>query len=105
MVWSTAAAAVCLLPVAYLVEGTLLPFSLFGWLMLIGLAFISHAGGQVAITYALAFLPPAFSSLTLLLQPVVAAILAWILLGEAIGPLQAIGGAIVLAGILIARRG
>ncbi|MET0748791.1 MAG: DMT family transporter [Rhizobium sp.] len=105
MVWSTAAAAICLLPVAVFAEGTLVPPSLFGWSMLIGLAFISHAGGQVAITYALAYLPPAFSSLTLLLQPVVAAILAWILLSETIGPLQAIGGAIVLAGILIARRG
>jgi drug/metabolite transporter (DMT)-like permease len=105
MVWSTAAAAVCLLPVAYFIEGTMLPPSLFGWLMVIGLAFISHAGGQVAITYALAYLPPAFSSLTLLLQPVVAAILAWIVLGEAIGSAQAAGGAIVLAGILIARRG
>ena len=105
MVWSTAAAAICLLPIAYFIEGTMMPASLFGWLMLIGLAFISHAGGQVAITYALAYLPPAFSSLTLLLQPVVAAVLAWALLREAIGPLQAIGGAIVLAGILIARRG
>ena len=105
MIWSTATAAVCLLPIAFFIEGTMLPASLFGWLILIGLAFISHAGGQVAITYALAYLPPAFSSLTLLLQPVVAAVLAWALLGEAIGALQATGGAIVLAGILIARRG
>ncbi len=105
MLWSTAAAAICLFPVALSIEGVMLPPTLFGWLMLIGLAFISHAGGQVAITYALAYLPAAFSSLTLLLQPVVAAALAWILLGEAIGLLQAIGGAVVLAGILIARRG
>ncbi len=70
-----------------------------------GLAFVSHAGGQVAITYALAYLPAAFSSLTLLLQPVVAAILAWVLLSEPIGPMQAIGGIVVLAGILVARRG
>lgn len=105
MVWSTAAATICLFPVAFMIEGVMLPPSLFGWLMLIGLAFISHAGGQVAITYALAYLPAAFSSLTLLLQPVVAAVLAWALLSETIGPLQAVGGAIVLAGILIARRG
>lgn len=59
----------------------------------------------MAITYALAFLPPAFSSLTLLLQPVVAALLAWVLLSEPVGAMQAIGGAIVLIGILIARRG
>jgi drug/metabolite transporter (DMT)-like permease len=105
MLWSTGSAAICLLPVALIGEGTIFPPSLFGWLILFGLAFISHAGGQVAITYALAYLPPAFSSLTLLLQPVVAAILAWALLSEAIGPMQAIGGAIVLVGILIARRG
>jgi drug/metabolite transporter (DMT)-like permease len=105
MLWSTGAAAVCILPIALIAEGHLLPSTAFGWMIVIGLAFISHAGGQVAITYALAYLPAAFSSLTLLLQPVVAAILAWVLLGEAIGAMQAIGGAIVLAGILIARRG
>ncbi|MEK1869584.1 MAG: EamA/RhaT family transporter, partial [Ensifer adhaerens] len=32
-------------------------------------------------------------------------ILAWILLAEPVGLMQAIGGAIVLVGILIARRG
>ncbi|WP_051679769.1 DMT family transporter [Pseudorhizobium marinum] len=105
MIWSTATAAAAILPFALYFEGNILPPSLYGWAILFGLAFISHAGGQVAITYALAFLPAAFSSLTLLLQPVVAAILAWLILAEAIGPLQAIGGAIVLAGILVARRG
>lgn len=105
MIWSTATAALAILPFALYFEGNILPYSLYGWGILFGLAFISHAGGQVAITYALAFLPAAFSSLTLLLQPVVAAFLAWVILAEAVGPLQAIGGAIVLAGILVARRG
>ncbi|WEX79229.1 DMT family transporter [Sinorhizobium numidicum] len=105
MIWSTASAAICMLPMTLLAEPELLPPSAFGWAMLFGLAFVSHAGGQVAITYALAYLPPAFSSLTLLLQPVVAAILAWLLLSEPVGLMQAIGGAIVLVGILIARRG
>jgi drug/metabolite transporter (DMT)-like permease len=105
MLWSTASAAVCMLPMALFTEPSLLPPSAFGWAMLLGLAFVSHAGGQVAITYALAYLPPAFSSLTLLLQPVVAAFLAWLLLSEPVGLMQAIGGAIVLVGILIARRG
>ena len=103
MLWSTASAAVCILPVAFFFEGDMVPVTVYGWSMVFGLAFISHAGGQVAITYALAYLPPAFSSLTLLLQPVVAAILAWALLGEAIGTMQALGGAVVLAGIMVAR--
>ncbi|ASY57579.1 DMT family transporter [Sinorhizobium sp. CCBAU 05631] len=105
MIWSTASAAVCTLPMAVLAEPALLPPTGFGWAILFGLAFVSHAGGQVAITYALAFLAPAFSSLTLLVQPVVAAVLAWVLLSEPVGVMQATGGAIVLIGILIARRG
>ncbi len=105
MLWSTASAAVCVLPFGLIFEDHMLPATLYGWGIVFGLAFVSHASGQVAIAYALAYLPAAFSSLTLLLQPVVAAILAWILLGEAIGPMQAIGGVVVLAGILIARRG
>ncbi|MGR9174243.1 DMT family transporter [Rhizobium leguminosarum] len=105
MLWSTACAAVCIFPIGLIYEGHMLPATLYGWSIVFGLAFISHAGGQVAITYALAYLPAAFSSLTLLLQPVVAAILAWALLNEAIGTMQALGGAVVLAGIIVARRG
>lgn len=105
MVWSTATAAICMLPLALFFETGLIPLTLYGWAILVGLAFISHAGGQGLITYALAFLPPAFSSLTLLLQPVVAAALAWVLLSEPLGLMQGIGGLIVIGGILIARRG
>lgn len=105
MVWTTLSAAICILPVAFFFEGGMMPVTLFGWAMLAGLAFISHVGGQGLVTYALAYLPTAFSSLTLLLQPVVAAILAWILLSEPVGAMQAVGGAIVLFGILVARRG
>lgn len=105
MVWTTFSAAICMLPLAFFFETGMVPETVFGWAMVLGLAFISHVGGQGLVTYALAYLPTAFSSLTLLLQPVVAAILAWLLLSESIGMLQAVGGLIVLAGILIARRG
>ena len=105
MLWSTASATVCMAAVGLVTEGVFLPMTLFGWAMLFGLAFLTHAGGQGMIAYALAFLPPAFSSLTLLLQPVVAAILAWLVLKEPVGAMQAVGGVIVLCGILLARRG
>jgi len=42
--------------------------------------------------YGFAHLPAAFSSVSLLLQPVLAAIYAWALLGEAVGPMQTLGG-------------
>ena len=105
MLWSTASATVCMAVVGLVTEGDFLPMTLFGWAMLAGLAFLTHAGGQGMIAYALAFLPPAFSSLTLLLQPVVAALLAWLVLSEPVGAMQAVGGVIVLCGILLARRG
>jgi drug/metabolite transporter (DMT)-like permease len=41
----------------------------------------------------------------MLVQPVAAAIIAWAVIGEALGPWQAAGGAIVLGGIMLARRG
>jgi drug/metabolite transporter (DMT)-like permease len=105
MLWTTFSAAVCVLPVALIFETDIMSWTLSGWLILAGLAFVSHLSGQGLIIYALAFLPPAFSSLTLLLQPVVAALLAWAILAEPVGILQAIGGLIVLAGILLARKG
>ncbi len=105
MLWSTGAAAVCVFPLGFFFEDHMLPATAYGWAIVFGLAFVSHASGQVAIAYALAYLPAAFSSLTLLLQPVVAAILAWVVLSEPIGPMQALGGMVVLAGIMVARRG
>ncbi|MDQ3795599.1 MAG: DMT family transporter [Actinomycetota bacterium] len=71
--------------------------------MLLGIAFVSQVGGQSLITYALADLPAAFSSVGLL-QPVAGAVLAWAILGEALGWRQALGGAIVLTGIVLALQ-
>lgn len=94
-----------LLPIALASGDRIVPVSAAGWLDLLGLALVSHAAGQGLIAYALAHLPAAFSSVSLLLQPVAAAIFAWLLLAEPLSPLQFAGGAIVLAGIYLARRG
>ncbi len=105
MLWSTVSAAICTLPIAMTFEREFFPATLTGWAILCGLAWISQVAGQTFITYSLGWLPAAFSSLTLLIQPVIAAIIAWLLLGEALSPSQIAGGLIVLAGIGFARRG
>ena len=105
MAWSGLITCVALFPVALLSGEDLVPITLHGWAMLLGLALVSHAGGQSLIAYALAHLPAAFSSVSLLLQPAVAAVLAWIILGEALGPFQGLGALMILAGIALARRG
>jgi len=97
--------ALFLFPVALAAGEPMLPSTAFGWWMLIGLALISHAAGQGLIAYALAHLPAAFSSVSLLFQPVMAALFAWLLLAEGLVPLQIAGGVVVLFGIYLARRG
>lgn len=104
MFWTGIFSAAALLPIALLSGEGLVAGSLYGWAVLAGLAFISHCGGQGMIAYALAHLPASFSSLTLLLQPVVAAFLAWGLLAEPLGLLQSAGGAVVLFGVFLASR-
>lgn len=97
--------AIILLPVALATGEPMLPSSATGWWILVGLALVSHAAGQGLIAYALAHLPAAFSSVSLLFQPVMAALFAWLLLAEPLVPLQVAGGLIVLFGIYVARRG
>ena len=105
MAVTTSVTALLLVPVAAASGEALLPQTPAGWLKLAGLAWISHAGGQSLIAYALAHLPAAFSAVGLLLQPAMAALFAWALLGEPLGAPQAAGGAMVLFGIYLAHRG
>ncbi|MCG3211245.1 MAG: hypothetical protein FOGNACKC_04884 [Anaerolineae bacterium] len=104
MAWAAGVSSLVLLPTAFLAEGALFATSLSGWGVLLGLALFSHAGGQGLITFALAHLPASFSSVTLLLQPVLSAVFAWLLLNEALTPGQMLGGLVVLTGIFLARR-
>jgi len=104
MAISTSVAALALLPYALATADVFWPQSAGGWLVLVGLALIPHIAGQSLIAYGFAHLPASFSSVSLLLQPVLAAVYAWVLLGEAVGPAQMLGGLVVLAGIYLARR-
>ena len=103
MAWSGLFSAPCFLAVAVLTGDTMIPASVQGWIILGALAIVSHIGGQTLIAYALGRLPASFSSITLLLQPVVAALLAWPILGEPVTLRQVIGGIIILAGIALAH--
>jgi len=105
MAVSTGIAALALFPYALATADVFLPQSSAGWLVLVGLALIPHIAGQSLIAYGFAHLPASFSSVSLLLQPVLAAMYAWMLLGEAVGPVQMLGGLVVLAGIYLAKRG
>jgi len=105
MFWSTLTTALFLLPVALVMEDQFFPTTLTGWAILIGLAWSAHALGQGLIAYAMAHLPTGFSSATMILEAVFAALLAWVLFSESLGVLQLAGGIAVLIGLVLARRG
>lgn len=81
----------------------LFPVAALDWLWLIGLALISQVFGQTAIAHALGRIPPAQAAIGLLVQPVSAAVLAWVLFGETMSGLQLLGGGLVLASITAVR--
>ena len=104
MAWSGLITAVVLLPLALVSGEPLFPHSTAGWAKLVGLALISQVAGQSLIAYAMAHLPATFSSVGLLAQPVIAAALAWVLLGETLGWIEIAGAIVVLAGIRVVHQ-
>lgn len=102
MFWSSLTGAPLLLIAAKLLGETVIPASLGGWAACAGLG-VLHVAGQGAIAWALGRLPPATASVVVLIQPVVAAIAGWLLFAEALGPLQAFGGVVTLAGVALAQ--
>jgi drug/metabolite transporter (DMT)-like permease len=104
LLWTGAISAPLLLAVAIASHEQIMPITSRGWPPLIALGLVSHLGGQGLIAFALARLPVTYSSLVLLVQPVVASVAAWLLVSEPLSALQIFGGLLILAGIAAARR-
>lgn len=105
MTWVSAITSLSLIPVVWLFDESFFATTVTGWLLLIALALVTQVGGQTAIAFALAHLPAPFSAVTMLLEPVMATLFAWLILHESLTGGQMVGGVIVLWGILVARRG
>lgn len=105
MLWTSIGTAAVLLPVAWATGEPMVAQTVYGWTILLALAWVSHAAGQGLIVTALAQLPAGLAALGLLTEPVAAAVLALIILAEPITAWQTIGGIIILWGIFIARKG
>ena len=102
MFWSSVASAPLLLVAALALGEQILPATAVGWAAVIGLG-VMHVAGQGSIAWALGRLPAATASVVVLIQPVVAALLGWLLFAEALGPLQSLGGAIALFGVVLSQ--
>ena len=74
------------------------------WWALLGLGLVSQLGGYLFLTYALGHLPATITSVSLLTQGPLTAMMAAILLGEPLTLPQILGGALVLGGVGLAHR-
>ncbi len=103
--WLSSAGAAGVLLIFCLATGLpLAGFRLDQYAALVALALVSHVTGWLAINFALGHLRPALTSVSLLGQPVITALLSVPLLGEGLSWAQVAGGALVLAGIALATR-
>jgi drug/metabolite transporter (DMT)-like permease len=99
-----AGSVVTLLIVCLVLEAPLAGFSRSTWAALLGLGLVSQLAAYFALVYALGHLPATLTSVGLLAQVPLTALLAIPLLGEPLHLPQVAGAALVLAGIYIVNR-
>ena len=100
--WATAVGVVPLVLVALMFGEDMVPATLAGWAACVGMG-VMHVAGQGGVAWSLGKLPAAVTAVIILIQPIVASLLSWWIFGETLTPIQAMGGSLVLAAILLAQ--
>ncbi len=101
---SSATSALALFVIALALGMPILGYSTTTYLNLIAMALVVQVISFLSVNYALGHLPASIVSPTLLGQPVMTAIFAWVLLDQSLSAVQIIGGLLVLAGIVIVHK-
>ncbi len=95
-------AALTLMALALLSGAPLTGYPSRMWLWLALMALIPQIVGHSSLNWALGHLPATYVSLSVLLEPVGSTLLAWLILTEPPTWAAVIGGALILAGVVIA---
>jgi drug/metabolite transporter (DMT)-like permease len=103
LLWCSFVGAVLTFPIVLLTEDVLFPSSWAGWLPIIAQALVCQVLGQSLQAYNLKGFSSGFVAVFLLVDPVITAILAWIIFSEELSPLNWLAFSVVLAGIYIAK--
>jgi drug/metabolite transporter (DMT)-like permease len=101
---SGVAATITLLVICLAIGTPLHGYPAQSWWALAGLALVTQVVGHLSVAYSLGRLPVSRTSIALLGQAPLTALLAVPLLGERLTVLQVLGGALVLAGIYVVNR-
>lgn len=100
---SAAVSAVALVIAAWLHGEKMIPATALGWTIVVLLGVVSHALGQGLTSVAIGRAPVGLIAVVILAQPAASALIAWLVLDEAMSLTQMIGAAIILAAIGLAR--
>lgn len=103
LIWRCGFGFLLLLPYVALTESQFLPQSLPVWGATIGLAVLCQCFGQGLVVHSLKTFSSGFVAIFLLLEPVITALLAWVLLGETLGLTNGLAFVVVLVGIYLAK--
>ena len=102
MFWSGVVGVPLLLIGALVLREQIAPVTAAGWAACVGLGVV-HVLGQGSIAWGLGRLPTSTASVVVLVQPIVAGFMGWVLFGELLGPVQAAGMAVTLTGVVLAQ--
>lgn len=100
--WATLVGAPLLLGVALALGESVIPAGPGGWAACAAMG-VMHVAGQGGVAWALGRLPTALTSVVILVQPVVAALLGWLVFAETMTPIQMLGGVGVLVAVVLAQ--
>ena len=104
MFWTGLISTPFFLIISILSNELLFPQSMGGWFALLGLALITHLAGQGLLAYGLGKVQAGPASILVLLEPLMAAALGWLILFESLNVLQIVGGVMILGGIILIRN-
>ncbi len=103
LLWRCGIGSILLVPFVLLTEGQLFPTAWQTWLAVIGLGIISEGLGQRLLADCLDKFSSSFIAMFLLLEPIVSAMLAWVIFAEALNSTTWLGFVIILTGIYLAQ--
>lgn len=101
LAWSTLASAVPLLLLANIMDEQVMTSN---WTPLIALALCSQVIGQGLMVYALGRMSPLVIGLSLLTQPITAALTGWLVFNETLAPPDLFGAALIALALVLVRR-
>jgi len=100
--WATSVVSMIILLIIIIVSGlSIIGYSLQTYIIIIAAGLVSQLGGYYCLIYALGKITASVVSPVLTLQPVLTAIFATVLIGEALDIYQIGGGGLVLTGIYL----